>query len=134
MSDTKKGVSKKKVQGGVQGGQKKVTEKRVVESKSAKKVPTSKSVAVGTCMCRNRCKPEEAFWVNQGPVVETIADLKKAFTSMSEEQYQYHTSRDGSDFARWVRICIGDCPCADRLEKAKTRVSAMRALTGTCCK
>ena len=47
--------------------------------------------------------PEQVFFVHDGPVLSTLEDLSRALLDMSEEQFAYHTKRNGNDFARWVR-------------------------------
>ena len=83
-------------------------------------------------LCHAACPPEEAFWVNNGPVIDTLCALMESFTSMTDEQFAYHTKRDGNDFARWVRESIGDPACATRLERAKTRMAAAKVLAESC--
>lgn len=117
---------------------------KVVQGKTTvKKAPTKKTVAkksaktapkAGSCACVVTCPPEQAFWINQGPVVDSIARLKEALLTMTEEQFAYHTLREGNDFARWVRECLDDAERAARLERATTKAAAVKALTGVCCK
>lgn len=113
------------------GSTKKVVSKKQATKPRAKKVvrPMKKEEHV----CNQTCNPEHSFWVNNGPVVSTVCDLREAIKSMSDEQYQYHTLRAGNDFASWVRDCVGDAKLAERLAQSKTRAAAARVL-GTCCK
>jgi hypothetical protein len=102
-----------------------------------KKAPAlKKSAPVKTtgCVCVRTCKPEESFWICDGPVVQSLAHLKSALKGMSEAQFAYHTRRDGNDFARWIRECLKDDACAKRVEKAKTRTTTIQALKSSCCK
>lgn len=108
----------------------------VGQKQQAKKVFEAVSgtadVCAHACACGRVCRDGEAFWVNHGPVIDSIAGLKEALSSMSDEQFAYHTMRDGNDFARWLRDSLDDTVCAARIEKAKTRAAAARALTGSC--
>ncbi len=117
---------------------KRATSKKAVARKpAAKRTRVRKTASAGStkrCACHKACKPEHCFWVNNGPVVNSKKNLKHALRTMSDQQYQYHTDRDGNDFARWVRDCLQDHKCAVKLENAKTRTGAVRALTATCCK
>lgn len=108
---------------------KKVVKKAAVKKTTAKKVASKSQVCA---KCSIACPPEQAFWVNNGPVVDTLAGLKEALACMSDEQYAYHTERAGNDFAAWVRDCMGDTGCAVRIAQAKTRQGAVRALTCVC--
>jgi hypothetical protein len=51
---------------------------------------------------------------------------------MSDEQYAYHTTRAGNDFAMWVRDCLGDTDSAVRIAKARSKDSAVRAIVCVC--
>lgn len=119
-------VAKKSV---AQGAVKKTPTKKTITKKSTQAEPK-----VTGCACVSTCAPEQAFWVNQGPVVDSIARLKDALQSMTEEQFAYHTLREGNDFARWVRECLDDAERAARLERATTKAAAVKALNGVCCK
>lgn len=82
--------------------------------------------------CSSSCAPEQAFWVNNGPVVDSLEGLKEAIRLMSDEQFAYHTTRAGNDFAAWVRDCYGDHACAVKISKAKTRDGVIKAITCVC--
>jgi hypothetical protein len=143
MPTKKKAPAKKVVKKAAKKTAKKTTKKVVRKSsvaaakkpvkKAAKKAPAKKTKKA--CDCATACKPEEFFWVNQGPVVGSIADLRNALSSMSDDQYTFHTKRDGNDFARWVRDCHGNKECAKKLAAAKSRAGAVRVLAacnGSC--
>ena len=122
---------------------KKTTTKKVAKKSTTSKsvVPKKKTVSKKTatrtedkaCACTTLCKPEESFWVNKGPVVSSVAELKQALAEMTAAQYTYHTKRNGNDFAEWLRHCLNDETHAVALEKAKTKAAAVRALSSGCC-
>jgi len=112
----------------------KKTAKKTVRKKPAAKKGTTKKRVAKQCSCTLVCRPEECFWVNNGPVVDSIKNLKVAFKNMSKEQYEYHTTREGNDFARWIEDCFNDAPRASRVAKAKTPAGAARAVSTRCCK
>ena len=109
---------------------KKTTAKPSVK-KAVKKKASAKSAKV--CSCHDTCRPEESFWVNYGPVVDSISTLRDAIRSMSEEQFSYHTARGTNDFAAWIQYSFGNKKVADRVLKAKTKNAAIKALS-SCCK
>ncbi len=111
---------------------KKVTKKAVAKKSPAKKSTKKKSVVARACGCKKRCDAEQVFWVNNGPVVHSLEDLLHAVREMSNEQFAYHTKRNGNDFANWVRDCLADRANATKLRKARTRVGAVRVLTSVC--
>lgn len=114
----------------------KKTDASKVSKKAAKKVTPKKKApqaqAHTTCPCATVCKAAEAFWINNGPVVHSVAELKVALGEISDEQFAYHTKRAGNDFACWLRDCLGDDVTAGRIEKAHGRSSAARALSCSC--
>jgi hypothetical protein len=111
-------------------GDQKATASNVPAKKVAKKPAVKVSVQ---CVCVRECSPAEAFWVNDGPILRSVIELKEALSTLTDEQYAYHTKRNGNDFATWVRDCFADAECAEKLEKASTRTGAVRTL-GTVCR
>ena len=94
----KKTVAKKKAA--------KVAAKRVSARKKATK--SAAGCEHVECVCKSASSPDECFWVNNGPVVDSIVHLKLALKDMTEEQFAYHTTREGNDFAEWIRHCLKD--------------------------
>ena len=73
--------------------------------------------------------PGASFWVNNGPALRHLLDLSKFLDIITEEQFRYHTERDGNDFTKWVETILGDRSCARALEAAKTVTLARRAVS-----
>lgn len=120
----------------------KKTPKRAVAKKTVR--PKTRTIAkvhvaktkpgVRIVPIRHEAPADEYFWVNNGPVLRSIPELKQALVHMSDDQYRYHTGRDGNDFAKWIKHSLSHHDCASKIEKAKTRAGAMRALsTCNCC-
>jgi acyl-homoserine lactone acylase PvdQ len=108
---------------------KKASAKKAVK-KTAKKTKTNKS-----CSCKAKCTSKQAFWVNNGPVVHSVQELLEALKDISDEQYAYHTKREGNDFATWVKDCLKDDAAATSLKKVRSRAGAVRVLSEKCaCK
>jgi hypothetical protein len=99
-----------------------------------KSAPSSKSVVVKKKSVKNKKKPlvvaqeEKSFWVNNGGALRTLKDLHDSFLRMSDEQFKYHTKRNGNDFAKWVLHVLQDQKCAGDIEKAKTKKAAADAV------
>lgn len=73
--------------------------------------------------------PEEnAFWVNNGPIVRNLKELGSALRKMSGEQFDYHTKQGRNDFAIWTREILSMRGCATKLEKAKTKKGALSVI------
>ncbi len=112
------------------------TAKKSIRKKSAKKninktvKKTVRRITTKKKSChKKKCKPENAFWVNNGPVVDSVPGLLEALKSMSNEQYEYHTKRNGNDFARWLDDCICNKEFANKLRKTRSRAGAIKALS-----
>lgn len=76
---------------------------------------------------------DQCFWINNGPVVKNAIELKEALKHISDEQFHYHTKRDGNDFAKWVEEVLQCKDCAKALRSAKSKGGAVRAINA-CCK
>jgi hypothetical protein len=116
---------------------KRTTQKKKSTTKAVKKAPakrkTIKKSTKKTCACGKKCPKADAFWINNGPVVRSLEELRNAFNKLSDEQYDHHTKRgDGNDFARWIGDCLSDKDCAQRVKRSKTRVGTLRILNNVC--
>lgn len=92
---------------------KKITPKIVLSKKGIKKKPLL-VVSGETC-----------FWVNNGPALQSLQDLRRALQTMSEEQFLYHTGMGRNDFSVWVIDVLGDKKCANDLLKVKNAKEAL---------
>lgn len=113
----------------------KITTKKVEPKKKVTKEVATKSVSAKKTKARviKEAKPEQCFWVNNGPICKTHADLKKALNAMTKEQYAYHTKGGRNDFANWLTDVMGHHDCAARLKKSRTQAGAVKALEGCAC-
>jgi hypothetical protein len=114
-----------------------VTQKKPAKKRApaAVKAPTRKPTAVGA---RKRtavgpralveAPPERRFWVNYGPVLKDLRELRDALQSLSDAQFSHHVGAGKNDFADWVEAVLDDAACAKALRRAKTRPAALRAV------
>lgn len=72
--------------------------------------------------------PDRCFWVNFGPVLKNLRELRDALHSISDEQFAHHVAADRNDFASWVEAVLDDAACAKALRRAKTRHAALQAV------
>lgn len=73
--------------------------------------------------------PENCFWVNFGPVLKNLRELRDALAhGMSDAQFAHHVGPGKNDFATWVEGILEDPACAQALRRAKTRPAALRAV------
>ena len=72
--------------------------------------------------------PEKCFWVHDGPVLSSIADLSRVLKVMPPAQFFHHVNSEKNDFARWVEDVFGETMLARRLRRTKTRAGAYRVV------
>ena len=72
--------------------------------------------------------PDQCFWVNFGPVVKNLQELRDALATMSDEQFAHHVGPGKNDFANWVDHVLGHTACAQALRRAKTKRGALKAV------
>ncbi len=68
--------------------------------------------------------PQHVFWVNNGPLLRNIYELRDELKSMRDETYSYHVNREKNDFSSWARDIIGDEKLARDLRKSRGREEA----------
>ena len=73
-------------------------------------------------------KNESCFWINNGPVLKNIEDLKESLLTMSKETFSYHVNKEKNDFASWIKEALEDSTLANKLAKAKTLKSTIKAI------
>jgi len=84
-----------------------------------KKLSKKQMVCVEGGMC---------FWVNNGPVLKDLYELRDALKNMSDDTFVHHVSGDKNDFATWVEHVIQDAELAQKLLKCKTSASMFKAV------
>lgn len=73
--------------------------------------------------------PDKCFWVNHGPVLKDLRELRDALASgISERQFAFHVGAGKNDFATWVADVLHDSACAASLRRARTKPAALRAV------
>lgn len=71
---------------------------------------------------------DQLFWVNDGPVVKNLRELINALKKITREQFDFHTKRDGNDFARWIRDVLRQGPLATKIRRIKTKEGLANAI------
>jgi len=73
--------------------------------------------------------PDKCFWINHGPVVKNLRELRDALAQgLSDAQFAHHVGAGRNDFANWVEAVLDDATCARALRRAKTVRAALRAV------
>ncbi|MEK7192905.1 MAG: hypothetical protein AAB682_02095 [Patescibacteria group bacterium] len=100
-----------------------ISKKEIKPKKVAsKKVPLKKktpNVRVEGALC---------FYVNNGPIVCDLFDLKNALRVMSDDSFRHHTVRDGNDFSRWIRDALQNESCAREISICHDRHTALQTI------
>ncbi len=92
------------------------------EGASAKRRSTRARAAVNA-------PPDKYFWVNFGPVLKNLLELRNALADgMNDEQFAHHVNAQRNDFANWVEDVLGNAKCARALRKSGSRSAALRAV------
>lgn len=65
--------------------------------------------------------PNKAFWVNNGPVIRSLAELSAAAKKLAPAQFMHHANKDKNDFAKWVEEVVRDPVLAKSVKLAKTK-------------
>lgn len=88
----------------------------LIKSKSKKKPPLPEASSANS------------FWVYNGPVLRNLRELKNFLEVITVEQFNYHTKRDGNDFASWVSAVLHEVALGQTLKKAKTIATSLAAV------
>lgn len=72
---------------------------------------------------------EMAFWVNYGPVIDSIRGLRDALAEMPDGTYVHHANIEKNDFANWIENVFGDKDLAKTLRRCDDRSKAMQVVT-----
>lgn len=104
---------------------------KTVQSKKQKKAPTAVKPAAKKVSKKKTDKQplrvapaEQAFWVNDGTILDSLVHLEEALAAMQKAVYQYHVTDEKNDFAVWVREVLQDDACATELAAASTPAKA----------
>lgn len=68
------------------------------------------------------------FWIQNGPVLRNLQDLRSAFEMMTAEQFLYHVTKDKNDFANWVEFVLQEPILAGKLRSYKTQKTMFKAV------
>jgi hypothetical protein len=103
--------------------------KSVVSKKNSSSPVKKREVKAKGGTRKGDASPGSCFWVNHGPVCRNVTELYEAMKIMSDEQFAYHTKRNGNDFSSWVLNVFKDKPLSSKMARAKTRAGMLRTLS-----
>lgn len=73
-------------------------------------------------------RPEQCFWVNNGPILRNIHEIYDAIAYMKDETLRHHINDEKNDFSNWVRDVLKDGELADSLSRAKSREKILKKI------
>ncbi|MEM4240022.1 MAG: hypothetical protein QXM31_00690 [Candidatus Woesearchaeota archaeon] len=66
-----------------------------------------------------KCDAEKSFYVSDGSVYASLAELAKGLRKMHPDTYAYHVNEQKNDFHNWIRDVFGDQKLAKQALGAK---------------
>ncbi len=75
-----------------------------------------------------KCDAEKSFYVSDGSVYSTLAQLAKGLKKMHPDTYAYHANEQKNDFHNWVKDVFGEQKLAQKLLSAKDKVQSAKAV------
>jgi hypothetical protein len=73
-------------------------------------------------------KPENAFWLNNGPVVRNIYELLQALQQVDKSVFSYHVNPAKNDISNWIRSMLKDPLLADDLLKTTDKGKTIKKI------
>ena len=62
-------------------------------------------------------KPEQCFWINNGPIIRNLQEMTNTLAYMSEETFKHHVNDQKNDIVNWIRDVLKDEELADSIGK-----------------
>ncbi len=134
-------VKKKTVKKAVRKVVKKTTKKaktvtkKTVKKVANKKIAKQKNIGVKKIASKKREKKvlvialgDRCFWVNYGPALGNLLELRDTLREINEEQFKHHVNEIRNDFADWVKDVLKDKKTALQIKKTKTINSMLKVV------
>lgn len=71
---------------------------------------------------------ELCFWVNNGPILKDLFELRDALQNMSPEIFSHHVNKDKNDFSIWVGEVMQDAELAKKMLRNKSSASMFKTV------
>jgi hypothetical protein len=127
ISQTKKTTTKVTKKEGVdvtkKSAVKKVAKRSTLKTTSIPVVKLGHNKAVTKKTLRT-APDEKKFWLSNGEIIDSLANLADSFAKMDALIYRHHVNESKNDFALWVEQVLEDGKCAEALRRSKSPQSA----------
>ncbi|MFA5831263.1 MAG: hypothetical protein WC878_05535 [Candidatus Paceibacterota bacterium] len=112
-----------------------MADKKIQKTAAKAKIPKQKDSA-GTPISKKTKEKKElvfapgerCFWVDNGPALQSLLELRDALATMNEDQFIHHVNDEKNDFSSWVLYILQDEKCAKDLLKAKNMKAALKVV------
>jgi alpha-amylase len=69
---------------------------------------------------------DRVFWLKDGDSIRNILEMSSALRTMDTDVFGYHVNAERNDFAKWVKLVVGDEVLARNLEKCTRSITAAK--------
>ena len=66
-------------------------------------------------------RPEQCFWVNNGPIVRNLQEMADALAYMKDKTFKHHVNNEKNDISNWVRDVLKDEELANDIARIKSK-------------
>ena len=73
-------------------------------------------------------KPENCFWINNGPIIMNIYELVTALQNIDAKTFYYHVNKDKNDFSEWIKGTLNDNKLAEDLLKTRNQKKTIKKI------
>ncbi|MEK6947449.1 MAG: DUF5752 family protein [Nanoarchaeota archaeon] len=73
-------------------------------------------------------KPEQCFWVNNGPIIRNLQEMADTLSYMKNETFKHHVNEEKNDIANWVKDVLRDEELADEIKRFTSKEKILRKI------
>ena len=73
-------------------------------------------------------KPEQSFWVNNGPIVRNLQEMADTLAYMKEETFRHHVNEQKNDISNWIRDVLKDNELANSIMDIKSKEKILKKI------
>ena len=73
-------------------------------------------------------RPEQCFWVNNGPIIRNLREMADALEYMKYETFRHHVNNEKNDISNWIRDVLKDEELANETKNLKSKDKLLRKI------